>query len=58
VRKQQHLARIHVLLHAIRSAVAEIEAAQPLSKHDVNVLQREIAAIEALIARQRPENRE
>ena len=53
MRKQQHLARIHILLDEIRSTVVEIEAAEQLSKHDVDVLQREISAIEALIARQR-----
>lgn len=51
MRKQQHLARIDVLLHEIRSTVAEIQAAQQMSEHEADVLQREIAAIEALIAR-------
>jgi hypothetical protein len=40
-----------MLLHEIRSTVAEIEAAAQMSKHDADLLQREIAAIEALIAR-------
>jgi hypothetical protein len=53
VRNRQHLARIDMLLHEIRSTVAEIQAAKQMSKDDADVLEREIAAIEALIARQR-----
>jgi hypothetical protein len=53
VPKQQHLARIDVLLHEIRSTVAEIQAAEQMSDHEADVLQHEIAAIEALIARHR-----
>jgi hypothetical protein len=53
VHKQQHLARIDVLLHEIRSTVAEIQAAQQMSDYEADVLQREIASIEALIARHR-----
>ena len=53
MRKQQTLARIDMLLHEIRSTVAEIQATKQMSKHEADVLQREIAAIEALIARQK-----
>ncbi len=53
MRNQQHLARIDVLLHEIRSTVAEIQAAKQMSKYEADALEHEIAAIEALIARQR-----
>jgi hypothetical protein len=52
VRNEQYLARIDALLHEIRSTVAEIQAAKQMSKYEADALELEIAAIEALIARQ------